>query len=171
MVTDSGRFRFREVSGETMRMAATLLDLGVPTERIYANLYMQDYDLFKFKAYVLRRIRMTENGVAYLHVTRAMQRRFHLTHEQAGAVVSHMDSIKNSLIWIAFIDGMGKDRATRVRLRSRFVSVNEVAEQFRGGGHEGASGATVYGKREVRALLDMADARLKEYKETHEGWL
>ena len=171
MVTDSGRFRFREVSGETMRMAATLLDLGVPTDRIYANLYMQDYELLKFKAYVLRRIRMTENGVAYLHVTRAMQRRFHLTHEQAGAVVSHMDSIKNSLIWIAFIDGMGKDRATRVRLRSRFVTVNEVAEQFRGGGHEGASGATVYGKREVRALLSMADARLKEYKETHEGWL
>jgi hypothetical protein len=29
----------------------------------------------------------------------------------------------------------------------------------------------VYGKREIRALIQMADERLKEYKETHEGWL
>lgn len=171
MVTDSGRFRFREVSGETLRLASILLDLGIATDKIYANLYMQDYNVLKFKAYVLHKIHRTENGVAYIHVTRAMQKRFHLTHEQASSSVSFLDSIKGSLIWIAFVEGSGKDRATRVRLRSRFVTVNEIAEQFRGGGHEGACGATVYGKKEMHALLAMADARLKEYKETHEGWL
>lgn len=171
MVTDSGRFRYRDVSGDTLRCAAILLDLGVNTDQLYAQLYMQDYSALKFKAHVLKKMKITENGVAYLHVTRAMQRRFHLSHEQAGTAVSSLDAIKGSLIWIAFIDGVGKDRATRVRLRSRFVTVNEVAEQFRGGGHECASGATVYGKREIRALLQMADERLKEYKGTHEGWL
>ena len=41
MVTDSGRFRFRDVSGETMRLAGMLLDVGVDTDTMYANLYMK----------------------------------------------------------------------------------------------------------------------------------
>lgn len=171
MITDSGRFRYRDVSGDTLRCAAILLDLGVNTDQLYAQLYMQDYNSLKFKAHVLQKMKMTENGVAYLHVTRAMQRRFHLSHEQASTAVSSLDSIRGSLIWIAFIDSFDKDRATRVRLRSRFVTVHEIAEQFRGGGHDCASGATVYGKKEIRALLRMADEHLKKYKETHEGWL
>ena len=46
-----------------------------------------------------------------------------------------------------------------------------IAEKYRGGGHACASGATVYNMDEVRALLRDADAHIKEYKETHEGWL
>ena len=98
-----------------------------------------------------------------------MQKKFSLTPEAAGAAVSFMDSIKNSLIWLAFIDN--DDGSTRVRLRSRFVTVNQIAENYHGGGHDCASGATVYSKKEKNALLAEADATLKQYKETHEGWL
>ena len=40
MVTDSGRFRFRSVSGDTMRYAGVMLDVGIDTDIIYANLYL-----------------------------------------------------------------------------------------------------------------------------------
>jgi phosphoesterase RecJ-like protein len=80
-----------------------------------------------------------------------------------------MDSIKDSLIWIAFIEG--SDKTIRVRLRSRFVTVNEIAQRHHGGGHACASGATVYSKKEMKELVAEADKALKEYKETHEGWL
>ena len=169
MVTDSGRFRFRSVSGETMRLAGMLLDLGIDTDTIYANLYMKDFDSLKFQAYVYKKMKMTENGVVYLHVDRAMQKKFDLTSETAGTAVSFMESIKNSLIWIAFIDNA--DGSIRARLRSRFVTINEIAERYHGGGHACASGATVYSKKEMKALIAEADAHLKHYKETNEGWL
>ena len=169
MVTDSGRFRFRSVSGDTMRLAGMLLDQGIDSDRLYAHLYMKDFESLKFQAYVYKRMKMTENGVVYLHVDRRMQKKFSLTPEAAGASVSFMDSIKNSLIWLAFIDN--DDGSTRVRLRSRFVTVNQIAENYHGGGHDCASGATVYSKKEKNALLAEADATLKQYKETHEGWL
>ncbi len=51
MVTDSGRFRFRSVSGETLRLAGLLLDVGVDTDTLYANLYMRDFDSFRFESY------------------------------------------------------------------------------------------------------------------------
>ncbi len=169
MVTDSGRFRFRDVSDETMRLAGTMLRLGVDTEWIYANLYMKDFETYKFEAYVYQRIKMTEHGVAYFHVTEAMKEKFGLTMENASAAVSYMDAIKGSLIWIAFIDS--PDGTIRVRIRSRFLHVNQIGEKYRGGGHASACGATLHDKKEIKKLLADADKHLKEYKETHEGWL
>ncbi len=169
MVTDSGRFRFRSVSGDTMRLAGMLLDEGVDTDHLYANLYMKEFHTLKFQAEVYKKMKITENGVAYLYVSRAMQEKFGLTFEEACASVSYMDSIKNSLIWIAFIEA--DDGNIRVRLRSRFVTINQVAEKYNGGGHDCASGATVKNRAEMRKLLADADARLKEYKENNEGWL
>jgi phosphoesterase RecJ-like protein len=146
-----------------------LLDVGIDTDTLYAHLYMKDFNEFKFQSYVYKKMKITQNGVAYLYVDRAMQKRFGLTSEQASASISYMDSIKGSLIWLAFIEG--KDKTVRVRLRSRFVTVNKLAEKYGGGGHACACGATVHGKNEARALISDADDLLCDYKRDNEGWL
>ena len=171
MVTDSGRFRFRSVRGDTLRLAGLLLDQGIDTENLYANLYLENFEYLKFKAYVYEHMQTTENGVTYLFVTREMQKKFNLSLEDASASVSFMDSIKGSICWIAFIEQGDEQGTIRVRLRSRFVPINTVAEQFRGGGHDCACGSTVYNMDEVNALLTMADETVRKYKETHEDWL
>lgn len=170
LVTDSGRFRFRSVSGDTMRLAGLLLDQGVDTDLLYANLYMKDFEEFKFQGYVLNNINITENGVAYIHISKSIMEEFGLSFEQASACVSFMDSIKNSLIWVAFIDADNQDEI-RVRLRSRFVTINELAERYEGGGHACASGATVHSIEQMNKLLKEADELLAEYKKANKGWL
>ena len=170
MVTDSGRFRYDGVSGDTLRYAAALLDQGIDTETLYAHLYLQNFETLKFKSHVYQQMQMTDNGVAYIFISREMQQAFDLDFESASACVSYMDAIKGCLCWLAFIENT-QDQTIRVRLRSRFAAINEIAEKYHGGGHACASGATVYNRREVRALLKKADALVKEYKETHEGWL
>ena len=112
---------------------------------------------------------MTENGLVYLYVDNDMQEKFALTNEQASASVSFMDGIRGSIIWIAFIDNA--DGSIRVRLRSRFVPVNPLAEKYRGGGHECACGATLHSKEEMAQFIADADALIKDYKENNEGWL
>ena len=169
MVTDTGRFRFDGVNGDTLRRAGTLMDAGIDTEWLFAQLYLDDYAYLKFKAEVYEKMCITENGVAYVVIDREMQERFGLSHEQAGAAVSCMDSIRGCLAWLAFIEN--KDDTIRVRLRSRFVAINSVAEHYRGGGHACACGATIFNKKEMRALVKEADAIVKQYKETHEEWL
>lgn len=170
MVTDSGRFRFRSVSGETLRCAAALLDLGVDTDTLFAHLYLEKLDAFRFRAYVYENIKMTPHGVAYIYVDRAMKERFSLTDEEASNVVTCLDSIKGSIIWLAFIDN--SDGATiRVRLRSRFVTVDKLANKYRGGGHDCASGATLMSPDEIPPLLADADALIADYKENNGGWM
>ena len=169
MVTDSGRFRYSSVSGDTMRLAGMLLDVGINTDNLYSNLYLKEFNSLKFQAYVYKKMKITENGVIYLHVTNKIKKKFGLTNEEASTSVSFMDSIKGSPIWIAFIDS--GDKTTRVRLRSRFVTISEIAEKYHGGGHACAAGATVYNKKEFKGLIADCDAKLKAFKESGAEWL
>ena len=171
MVTDSGRFKYSEVDGDTLRHAAILLDVGVDTETLFARLYLEAYEYLKFKAHIYQRMQITENGVAYIYIDQAMREEFNLSLEQASACIGNLDSIRGCICWIAFIETGDEKNSIRVRLRSRFVHINSIAENYNGGGHACASGATVYSREEVDALLRDADAHIKEYKETHEGWL
>ena len=171
MVTDSGRFRYSEVNGDTLRHAAILLDVGVDTETLFARLYLETLDYLKFKAAIYERIQVTENGVAYIFIDRAMQQEFGMTLEQASTCIGHLDSILGCICWLAFIETGDEQHTIRVRLRSRFVHINTVAEQYRGGGHACASGATIYSREEMEELLCAADAHVKAYKENNEGWL
>ena len=171
MVTDSGRFKYEGVSGDTMRYAGMLLDVGVDTETLFARLYLEAFEYLKFKAHIYNRMQVTENGVAYIYIDKAMQEQFGLSLEQASACVGTLDSIRGCIAWMVFIENGDETGSIRVRLRSRFVHINGIAEKYRGGGHACASGATVYGMDEVNALLKDADALLKDYTATHEGWL
>ena len=154
-----------------MRAAAIMLDTGVDTETLYAQLYLDDYDYFKFKAQVYKQVELTENGVAYIYIDKAMRQEFDLSLEQASACVNKLDSIRGAICWIAFIENNDEAGTIRVRLRSRFVHVNPIAEKYNGGGHACACGATVYSRDEAMALIKDADALVREYKQTHEGWL
>lgn len=162
MVTDSGRFRFDGTTGATLRCAAELLDVGIDTETLFARLYLEDFEYLKFESYVYDNMKMTEHGVAYIYVDKAMQEKFSLSTEQASNVVSLLNEIKGSIIWLAFIE---YDDMIRVRLRSRFVTVNELAGRYSGGGHPCASGATIHTAGEMEQLLKDADELIADYKE------
>lgn len=170
MVTDSGRFRYEGVTGETMRLAGAMLDCGVDSEKLFAHLYVDEFKTLKLKSYVYDNIKITPNGVAYIYMDEAVQKKFNLTLEAASDVVSELSAIRGSLIWLAFIDNKAKNQI-RVRLRSRFLGVNELANKYHGGGHKMAAGATVYSKEEMDALIADADKLLGEYKKTNGGWL
>ena len=102
---------------------------------------------------------LTENDDKYEEVK--TQRGGKVSEED---VFNILDSIKGSLIWATFIEQNNEIGEIRVRLRSRFVSINEVATHYRGGGHLQAAGATVYNNEEKEALLLELDELLKEFK-------
>lgn len=168
MVTDTGRFKY-SVTKETMQRAGKLLEANIDLEYLYANLYLKDFNMYKLQGEVYRKMKITKNGVAYIYVTKEMQDKFGLTPNEASLVVGSLDSIKGSLIWVAFIDTL--ENTIRVRLRSRFLSIDDIATKYRGGGHSRASGATLLEKKEIKLLLKDCDAKLKKFKEENNEWL
>ena len=162
MVTDSGRFRFESVTGDTLRTAGALLDVGIDTEAMFSSLYLGELRTLKFRAWVFENMNVTENGVLWLHITTDVIARFGITQEEASLSVNEMSMIRGSMIWLACIDN--GDGSSRVRLRSRHVTINTLAERYSGGGHAHASGATVHSAKELSTLVCEADEILKSYR-------
>ena len=169
IITDSGRFRYVTTDNEAFLLTGELIKYNIDTEKVYANLYLKEKESILLNGALLKKAKFTENGVGYIYVNKALQRKYKLNQEQASNVVGLLDSIKGVLIWIAFIDA--PDGTIRVRLRSRFTSVNEIAANHNGGGHEKASGATAYSKKEMKEIVLEADEALKKYKAENKGWM
>lgn len=179
ITTDTGRFRYRGINEEVLSNAGSLLSYGVDTEKLYTNLYIKDNETYKLQGYVYQHYKVTKNGVAYMYFTKDMMKKFNVTKEEAANLVGCMDGIRGSLIWVAFVDQSSNERndevlecfdnEIRVRIRSRFVSINTVATHYRGGGHLTASGATVYSKDEMKKLLKELDTLLKQFKDKNKG--
>ncbi len=166
ITTDTGRFRFRGVNEEVMVNSGYLLSHGVEIDKLYTNLYTKEKETYKLQGYVYQNFKTTKSGVAYIYFTQDMINEFGVTKDDAANLVSSLDSIKGSLIWVAFIEQ--EDRCEiRVRLRSRFVSINEIASKYRGGGHLQAAGATIYSLEEMNNILEELDILHKEFKESN----
>lgn len=164
-VTDTGRFRYASVTGDTLRLSGSLLDYKFDTEKMYANLNIKDKESLKLLGYVYRNFKTSPNGVAYIYLNKRLQKRFKVTADDAAAMVNSLDSIRGSLIWILFVEF---DDVIRARLRSRYTTVVEIANQFSGGGHAQASGAVVKNRREIKQMVNMADSKLQQFKAEHE---
>ena len=162
--TDTGRFLYRGVDDKLMHTAANLLSYGVDIEYIYSKLNLKELSSYRLEAYVYKHFKMTKSGVAYILFTKKVMKKFGVTCDEAAALVNSISSIKGSLIWVTFVD-YGDN--IRVRLRSRFVAINEVATHYHGGGHLQASGATVYSKKEMSALLNELDELHRSFKEAN----
>lgn len=162
IVTDTGRFLYRGVNSTLMHATARLLDEGVDIEYIYAKLNLKEINTYRLEAYVYQNMKMTKSGVVYIFFTKKIMKKFGVTKDEAAALVNTMASIKGSMIWVTFVD-YGDN--IRVRLRSRYVAVNEVACKYRGGGHLQASGATIYNKKEMKELLNELDVLHASFKE------
>lgn len=165
IVTDTGRFRYRGVGPELLTLTAKLLEHNVDMENIYAHLYTKDKSVLKLQGYVYDNFKTTESGVNYIYFSLKTQKKYKVTTEEASSLVNTLDCIKGGMIWMIFVEQPTKE--IRVRLRSRFVAINELANKYHGGGHQQACGATVYSKKEMKALVDDADKVLKEYKNSH----
>ncbi len=161
MVTDTGRFRFRNVNSKTMQIAGDLLNYNFDTELMYSNLNTKNPEGFKLQGYVYQNFKITKNGVAYAYITKKLMKKFNASVEDASNLVNCLDSIKGSLIWILFVQ---YDNEIRVRLRSRYLPVVKIGEKFNGGGHANACGATIKTKKDIKTLLEVADKQLMEFK-------
>ena len=169
IVTDSGRFSYSSTSPETLRLAALMLSFGFDIEELQAHLDLKEYSFYRFRTALFHRIKRTSSGLLWVYVDEEFQKKWKLTRENASESVSFLSGVKGSICWLAFIDN--GDGTIRVRLRSRFMTVNELASRYHGGGHDRASGATCYSKEEMMSLVEEADKAVMEYKANSTGWI
>ena len=159
--TDTGRFKFDSVNSRTFNAAALLLDNGVDLGYVDNNLSIETLKTLKLKGYALSNFKYTDNGFAYLVITRDIINEYEVTDEEAAALVSVISTIEFCPVWALFIE---YPTEIRIRLRSRGPVINLLAEEYHGGGHAKASGASLSNWDELEGFVNKADKLVLEYK-------
>lgn len=162
ITTDTGRFKFDSVNSRTFHAAAVLLDAGVDLGYIDNKLSVESLNTLKLKGHILSNFKMTNHGFAYAKLTRKEVESFGVSYEDAAAQVSTISTIEDCPVWALFLEY--SEEEIRVRLRSRGPVINLLAEQYHGGGHAKASGATLYNWDELEGFVNKADELVKKYK-------
>ncbi len=162
ILTDTSRFKYRGVNGDVLRLAGMLLDNGAEFEKIQNLLYLGTVEPLKLQGYVLENFKTTENGVLSIYFSQETMDKYNVDKDTAAGIVNLLDSIKGSMIWVCFIEQDNGD--IRGRVRSRHVHINDIAAEYRGGGHLNAAGITLKESFEVSEVLSKLDEKLKIFK-------
>ncbi len=164
-LTDTGRFKYPGVDGDTFRHIARLYDLGLDAQEIYRELDTKTEELVRFKGDVLLNYQKTDNGVAYIKITEELIQEYGVSIEEASSMVNELGVFEDSPIWVLLAEY--EEKIVRARIRSKGPAINEIAAMFDGGGHALASGANLGTWERAEALLEVLDHHAKTYKETH----
>lgn len=148
ILTDSGSFRFPKTTGDTHRIVAELIDLGVENTEIPTLLFdNSSFGRLQLLGRALQNMKvLTEHKTAYTTLTQDELNSFDYVKGDTEGIVNYGLSIKGILFTAIFIENK-EERIIKISFRSQGdFDVNQFArDHFNGGGHRNAAG----GKSEV----------------------
>ncbi|MBP5092429.1 MAG: bifunctional oligoribonuclease/PAP phosphatase NrnA [Abditibacteriota bacterium] len=144
LVTDTGVFRFSNVSALTLRYAAALMDHGASAEPVVHYVYeSRSLGALKLQGYVLSNIKTACDGkIAWVALSKELLDSFGVGEGETSGVGDHIRKLKGCKAAL-FMRETEKGKV-KVSLRSREdFDVSKPANILGGGGHVCASGCTL----------------------------
>ena len=168
IATDTGSFLFLVTTPETFEMAGKLLEFGVDLEDVCEEVY-QSYPIARVKLLrqILNNFKLTEdNKIAYYWLRPLDYSRSGAEREDSEGLIDHIRAIAPVVVAVQFEEMASEVIRVSMRSKNLNVDVSEVARLFGGGGHRGASGATIQGTRlsVQRKVMKALRLALKEAK-------
>jgi phosphoesterase RecJ-like protein len=146
VATDTGWFRFPSAGAGTYRIGAKLIEAGAQPPRIYGQLYERDsLGRIRLRGEVLTRIQLELNGrLGHTYVVRDDFKRLGALPSDTEDLINLVLEVEGTEAAVIFIELMSG--GVKVSFRSRCaLDCSVLAQQFGGGGHKAAAGATIQG--------------------------
>ena len=156
LVSDTGAFRFQNVTPKTFLAAARLASAGASPHEIARLVYeSRSAESTRLLGVALAGLKTDEtHRIVWAVLTREDFERTGATDGDTEGIVNHLQAVKNAGVALLFRET--PDSEAQVSLRSREIDVSKIAQVFGGGGHPAASGCT------VRAPAHEAEQRVIE---------
>lgn len=151
IIGDTGRFLFPSTTERTFQTAMCLFKTGMEATPIYNQLYETDASILRLNGYIMQNFERVSEGVLVVKITKEVLDKFGLEPMDASNTMNEIGNLRGVKAWITFIE---EENHIRVRLRSKGPVVNELAAQYKGGGHKLASGATIYSWETAHEIVD-----------------
>lgn len=143
ILTDSGSFRFPGTTGNTHRIVAELIDLGVENTKI-PNLLFENssYQRLQLLGRALQNMKvLAHHNTSYTTLTQEELNSFEYVKGDTEGIVNYGLSIKGIVFTAIFIENTD-EKIIKISFRSQGdFDVNQFArDHFNGGGHRNAAG-------------------------------
>lgn len=152
IIGDTGRFLYPSTSAKTLRLAAELRAFDVDFAAIARQMDTFPYKIAKLQGYIFEHLDISENGVARITLTQDILKTYQVLEAETSAIVSSPGKIDMVQAWAIFVEQADR-QSYRVRLRSKEVVINTIAQEHDGGGHPLASGANSYSLEENEQIF------------------
>jgi len=159
IIGDTGRFLYPSTSVRTLRVASQLREHNFDYAELTRKMDTMSFKIAKLQGYVYDHLEVDENGAARVILTQEILKKYDVTDAETAAIVGAPGRIDTVSLWGIFVEQA--DGHYRVRLRSKFVPINEVAKEHDGGGHPLASGANSYSVEENELIYQKLKNLLK----------
>ncbi len=165
LVSDTNRFIFQNTKASTFHLVGKMMEeYDFDLKKVYEPLYLRPLREVRFQGYIEQNLVVTENGVAYIKITDEVINKFKVDASAAGNMINHFNFIEEVLVWMTISEDK-KNEIIKISIRSRGPAINQVAENYNGGGHKLASGARVKTFEQVESLINDLDQVCKKYLE------
>ena len=144
LATDTGWFRHKNTTAATFALAEKLTQAGADPSYLYDEIYEQNtVARINLLGCVLQRLRVIDNGkIAFSEVFRDDYAKTGAIPQDTEDAVTFTRSINGIEVGMLFLEQPAGGIKVSFRSRGK-ADVAKIAEQFGGGGHRLASGATL----------------------------
>jgi len=148
LVTDTGRFMYRNTSADAHRMAAELIEAGASPHEVNRQVFESlPFRRLELLARALARVERLDGGaLTVTHLTREDYLETGSDEHDSEGIVDHLRSVEGTAVAVLVRELLGSDRAglRKVSLRAvnGRVDVSRIARGLGGGGHTQAAGFT-----------------------------
>jgi phosphoesterase RecJ-like protein len=168
IITDTGSFRYSNVSSKTFKIASDLTSFGIKPHLIANNIYnRKTYSGLKLLGEALLTLEVDDsNYVSWLTITRKMLNNAKANDEEIEGIIDIATTLDNTEISILFRET--KNNKIKISFRSKGnFDVNKFAGKFKGGGHPNAAGCLCSGKMD-KIKEEILSELFKEIKSCEE---
>jgi acetate kinase/phosphoesterase RecJ-like protein len=164
ILTDSLNFSTSNVTHSTLENAAYLAKSHLDLPKINEELYLIDENEFKF-VNRLRNLAIVEEGLIYAIVTKALTEECNITPNMAKEHVNDLGLVREYEIWVLFVQQeIPNQHLYNGSIRSRNVTINDIAIKYNGGGHRLAAAVKNLSLSEIQSVIHDLKGRLYDQK-------
>ena len=168
LVADSGRFLYDSCKPRTFSLVSYYLETyKFKLSEIYQKMNSRPLCEVRLEGYISSNMKVTENGLGYIKITDKIINKYKVDSAAAGNMVNNFNFIEEVFVWATMTEDI-KNEIIRVSIRSRGPIINDIAEDFGGGGHPLASGVKLKSFDDAMELMNALDKRVEEYKNSKE---
>ena len=158
LLTDTLCFRTTNTTSNTLKMASILTSHELKIADLNRTLFDQSLEQFAFGSYIRENVELINDKIAYLVLSKDLYEKFGMDSSEARNMIDELGHVKEFQIWALFTEE--EDGTYNASLRSKTIQVNDVAQDFGGGGHYNAAGIKNLTYKQVIEILEIFRQRI-----------